>query len=1423
MSILVRGRLTSDQRSSFSGFRVIGTFEIPIADTHPATPGATVTDRRIASVAHDGAFRFDVPNAEERVGGVQITVTSEVGLGIAQLTPTEEEFANELEIDVGARTPPVVVTPSPDITLGAQVSYTGRVIDPTGLPAPAGLILVIWGVPPGGAPSATYPLDVSATSGDGYVTGMWPDDELDAAFVTVAGSDPVKIAVTADKRFPARFVAVLPTLPEAPATADEDCGCGGPPRAPEAGDLATDTATYAGDLGRCVDFTIPNRTLEEVAFQAVVRTTQPELQGTAPPRQPTVPVAVLNRLADLARFNAPQPPPHEARVIGVRTAALPATTSAHTSAITPAIRTNPAEVISRLAGDETAKLALDSAKRFLGNLPLDRPVAADAVTEVASAAIAERDFSERPLRLEPSVLAELTRESRTLTPFRLLEAEQASAVRRFRSTVSLIAAPNPARFKLGDAYQVDWDDLPLAYQATTIAHGHLLTFKQVWKADGYSLGDLLYSLPLAPGQQKLISVLDWERRDTDTRQAHRTETEALTADLQHDRDITDIVRTALSERMNGSSSADVEAVGGGIGGFIGPLVFGAAGGVSSASSTARQSSGREISGTALNRVRDRTLQAASAVRGQRATVVQTSRQGESVRAQTEVVGNYAHCHAMTVEYFEVLRHFQVRQELAHVQECLFVPFGITPFTHNKTLRWRVPLERSLLRRELRGGFDALERLSTNWADADSPIGRYADEVVRHLDGELAMQINLPRPADTKDGDYDAGAWAPWAGWLWDSPESIWHNYLGVVTENRRDRVWNRSIAPGIAQRVINRLTLALAFHEGTTTDDLVIDPTMVSTFAQDRSLLVSLRIDPASLPGWTRAQIGGVLINAIAPSSTNPALPPEARIRVDSATFRYRTDHLSRELIANRRVLNDLTATDGVEMRCPLDATEKRNPRERDRRIAEDLIDHLDEYIEHYHRAIWLRMDPNRRYLLLDGFQAPDAGSRSVASVVENRVIGVVGNSLVMPVMPGLKLDSTYEYAESTPEDLRHLYAGGTAPPMRISVPTKGLFAEAVLGRCNSCEAIDDSKFWRFEEEPIPDSPTSIQALSTDSRRRMPPNLTPDQFPDPLVRMQTVPEAPDPTGLAAAMKALGTAGIFKDITGLALNQANSAQALKTAISTAQGFASRAGALAQQRFLNKEVDRSLGRIKEARDKKLISHEEAQQLTESALRGAIGEVRPKEKPATEMPEVKRAMERVNTAARGGTVRVTRPEGNIEVSTGVAAGRPEIEVSIDPPIQPIKQKSNLVCWAASGAMMLAWRSRQSMTVETALDSLGGGWRALHDSNTPLSLAQLQGFTNAVGLVEEGPANYTPEGLARLLDAHGPLWVVSDDGIEGNMISHIRIVTGIRGDGTADGTTVILADSATGTIVTESFAEFDRRLAATDPVRLGAGISHF
>src|SRR5262249_42864384 len=146
----------------------------------------------------------------------------------------------------------------------------------------------------------------------------------------------------------------------------------------------------------------------------------------------------------------------------------------------------------------------------------------------------------------------------------------------------------PGRSRLSCSSPVDWDDDPTIYQACTIANGHVLRFKQEWIADGYSMGNLLYSLPLAPGQKKQIAVVDWERRESATRTEAVDFSEQLTALLERDRDISEIVSGTIRESVRGGSSASSGSIaaGLGVGAILGPVgaVLGVGGGSSSADS-----------------------------------------------------------------------------------------------------------------------------------------------------------------------------------------------------------------------------------------------------------------------------------------------------------------------------------------------------------------------------------------------------------------------------------------------------------------------------------------------------------------------------------------------------------------------------------------------------------------------------------------------------------------------------------------------------------------------------------------------------------------------------------------------------------------------------------------------------------------------
>ena len=216
-------------------------------------------------------------------------------------------------------------------------------------------------------------------------------------------------------------------------------------------------------------------------------------------------------------------------------------------------------------------------------------------------------------------------------------------------------------------------------------------------------------------------------------------------------------------------------------------------------------------------------------------------------------------------------------------------------------------------------------------------------------------------------------------------------------------------------------------------------------------------------------------------------MPAFSKVVVERAKLDYRTERFSHSLYRNDRVFDDVLKGDPAFLSTSaLTRAEERNQLKEDRARRRKLLRHLNDNIEYFHRAMWWAMEAARRFMLLDGFEAPNASGRSVASVVENRLIGIIGNSLVLPVAPGFQLDPALRQALKRNQDpleaLETLYDMAPSSPRRHSVPTKGVFAEAMNGKCNSCEVIEENRFWRWKDFPLPDSPPPISETSTDTR-----------------------------------------------------------------------------------------------------------------------------------------------------------------------------------------------------------------------------------------------------------------------------------------------------------------------------------------------------
>lgn len=841
-----------------------------------------------------------------------------------------------------------------------------------------------------------------------------------------------------------------------------------------------------------------------------------------------------------------------------------------------------------------------------------------------------------------------------------LKRQVGQATRKIEDIERAYINNHPGRRELTVEYGVDWDETPTVYENTTIAHGHILHFKQAWKADGYSLGDLLYSLPLAPCQEKQIAIIDWDRSERAARTESQDVSEAMQADISHDRDISEIISSSFREDISANSYNKTKStsagLGGGIFGSIGGLFGGVAHSGATSSSSANQNSARSLSASSLSRLQDNVSQSASSLRTQRNTVIQTVGQNENMTVQTEVVRNNNHCHALTVEYFEVLKHYAIEQRLVDVQECLFVPLPMSVFDHAKILRWKNTLRRAVYGAQLQRGFDAIERIANNYADSDLPTGTYADEPIEDLHGNFSLTFDLKRPyiseidEATKTETIVLSNHFPWffGAMKWSIDREV------PLTEAEKDALFERDFAPDIVRSFIDKIEVYAIDGNGTEVP-LELDFTLLSTYRRNVPLQVS--IAPKSIPTLSRSNIKHLRFRA------GTVVKPESKIILRSFYLYYRTRHLSESIIRNAKVNNDVIntvevqisfpaiqivqKTDAALLYTPMNARELRNPRKEDREAANALTNFLNEHMEMAHKAIWSAMDSSRLFGLLDGYIAPNSGSRSVASVVDNKIMGIVGNNLVLKVVPGERLDPVFKNVE----DLLAYYQPTTEPdPFRISVPTKGVYAEAVLGRCNSCEVIDESRHWRFDEAPCGCSgATPIQPISTDSRRSDTGDMQVKDLPSSIINMQNAPSAPDPTGLGAAFSLLGQSNAFKDMTGLAGTQANAIKALETTSKSVTDLAGMAVDLKKQEAMKKDIDRTMKSIQEAEGSGQITKEQANQLRMRALGALVGEPTKRSTATSSTNDVK---ELTKTAGENkAAVKVNKPGGEqIEVDARI-----------------------------------------------------------------------------------------------------------------------------------------------------------------------------
>lgn len=1152
----------------------------------------------------------------------------------------------------------------------------------------------------------------------------------------------------------------------------------------------------------------------------------------------------------------------------------------------------------------------------------------------------------------------------TKTTLTTLQGEEVAAFELEGGTQQVIRKPvnldNPIRWQDTPA---DFDYLSF-YQAVSVATGHILHYKSIFKADGYSLGNLLYSLPLAPGQKKQIAVFDSSHSLQAAESQNVSQDERLAADIVSEREIADQLGGFLGEALQGQSSATTSGVSAGLGvaANIGVVsgALGVAGGTASSSSSASQNGSRNTSQFFAEKLRQAIMQNADSYRQLNASVVTTVQEGQQYSATTEVVANHNHCHSLTMMYFEVLRHFAVFQELVDVEECIFVPLLMTNFTMENIRKWSDVLAVALLPvpsntwlqpfsrlrvHPLLRGFDANERIRTNYTHVDFPAARYCDDAITEVKGSFSVRAALPRPKTrfdrilslpiirktvTTQGGVDvegtirdnikSSAIAAATGGLsllfgggpsvsyqteshdvltpgkifdlfmtldenyesvspaqcirvhsfedqkilvnnvltpisffqgMEDDKKLWDAYaniLGIQTLELLnkfannviadwDRIFYSDIAPQLVTRLISQSTLVIKPFSS-------LDITALNRYsAKDQLLRYNFQARSTS----TRAVINQLELKYSFGSSISAAsqttLGNDLTLTVESLNVTYATPHYNGRIFSGY-LGNDLF--DGVTQATPMNSDEQRNPRKEDVFIVNKLTEHLNSNLEHYNNRLWTGLDPNRRYMLLDGFsiQIYDGNGmplvfRSLASVVKNELICVTGNSLVFPVAAGYRVSQAYivehdEQGEPAEVSLFDHYRPLTPPaPFRISVPSRGVFLEAVQGACDACEKVKDNTSQDWTQFTA-DEPGQIAPLTPPT-----PTITDwkaafKEFTAPLISIQNAPANPEPgVGLASLDALLGKAGIFANVTGLDANQQNAMRTYLSNQDNAKAFAEMAQKMSMQAHNTANSDKIMDTLKSARQDGAITQEEYGTLVKEHIQSQIdgGE---KEKTALDRANADKSS--LSTAAvkaidQGKTVKAqkTDPAGVAESVEVSAAGGEQVIAKFTGTVPKLKQENSMACWATVATMMVSWKEGHPMTVEQVLQKAGAQYLTKFQNQQGLLSSEKEAFIGALGMTGEAPASYPLQQYIDWVNTYGPLWITTDSSTAtGQFSPHARVVTRITGTGSADGsgTSFVFIDPATGTELSEPFSTFlsaYEQMVTDNPGDLFIQIVHF
>jgi hypothetical protein len=703
----------------------------------------------------------------------------------------------------------------------------------------------------------------------------------------------------------------------------------------------------------------------------------------------------------------------------------------------------------------------------------------------------------------------------------------------------------------------------LLLEKRELAVGYMLRQTQQWTNLGSHLGEVVHSLGLAPGESRNVAIVDWKRSLLARRDESTTVREELNSLLVHTRALDEVARAVAEEHQSGRTSTasatgvtaasavatgsligsiaggivggttglipDIavagldlgaftisgtvlgSAVGGLAGAFAGNLIFS---GVAALGYIESDTTGnRRVGGDLGQNIIDTTAQKASAIRSLRSTIVVEDNQSEQAIATTFNVTNYNHAHALTIQYYELLQRYSVRLTADAVEPFLIIPFRPLNFTIDLvTDYWNV----------FRFGIP-------------EPIRQPIDEMVN----ETGL-ISLPKRPISDDPEailsfVQVELISPVSGVGVIPSFRIVHNGIGGGNNDPELEELKTGVGLFIAQKLDLDLSIADVHGIRVRGSGIDLGNTMTLTVRQAEIRVGNntVILPPKELGEYKILGGAGNLDHvfvwepkAILQEMEQTVLEQFVKVNRLMQYIRQRNYFFTRLLLA------------GIEAEQLSDILERLVLQSDEEDLGVPLSDLIETIpIGFTSEGIVCRFRHDTRLINVFNVSQNARLRRGSSSPAKSAADSSMKPILIKSDSPkGQEFLNRVEELVSFPEEIFGWFNKVRADLTRtreISLPTSGLFTEAILGRSNAAEKIDLTRFINWQDMPIPNASPAILPADTGSRVQDTPPLTVTNTEGVLNILPPTP-LPDPTGLTNVLAAVQNGNIFRDMSQAAL-------------------------------------------------------------------------------------------------------------------------------------------------------------------------------------------------------------------------------------------------------------------------------------------------